>query len=207
MLAECKNGSLHLSSVTSTLFTGHWPLSWLSFSLDFYPSRKERLNFMSQQNFHVLLDGTSSGCITWETGRGRVVDRYHAAPRKETPRPQTQPSFTLAESQARDPSPTLCGRALQSRLSDSSSVGKGRLAPLKYVGSESVPPDLTLSSKSPCAGPPTRECQPLREHSRIPGQPLHVWTALMGTRYPHDSLPVLQFILTQHMKPVHRAGP
>lgn len=207
MLAECKNGSLHLSSVTSTLFTGHWPLPCLSFSLDFNPSLKERLNFMRQQSFHVLRDDTSSGYITGEPGRGRVVDRYHAVPRKETPRLQTQPSFTLAESQAGYSSPTLCGRAVQSRLSDSSSVRKGGLAPLKYMGSESVPSGLTLSSKSPCAGPLTRNCQPTLEHSRIPGQPLHVWTALMGTRYPHDSLPVLRLILTQHTKPVHRAGP
>lgn len=53
---------------------------------------------------------------------------------------------------------------MQPGVSDSPSLGKGGLAPLKYVGSEGVPSNLTLRLRALSARPPTREGQSLPEH-------------------------------------------
>lgn len=45
-----------------------------------------------------------------------------------------------------------------------STLGKGTPAPLKYMGSDGVPPDLIRSSRVPFAGPPMGQCQSLLEH-------------------------------------------
>lgn len=72
------------------------------------------------------------------------MDRHCAALREGTLSPWTRPQSTL---------------------------GKGRQAPLKYVGSETVPPDLTLSSRVSFAGPLMKQCQSLLEHSQCWGVP------------------------------------
>lgn len=78
----------------------HWALaSVLSFFLSgFLPFSKGRIKFYEPAKLPCNAGWYLFWPHTWDSGKGRVVDMHPAAPRKETPRPQKQASFTLRDS-------------------------------------------------------------------------------------------------------------
>lgn len=102
---------------------------------------------------------------------------------------------------------------MQPRVSESSSLWKGRLVRIIYVGLEGdleiqrVGADISMPHisrglhtqfKTPLCkvsneGAAVLSCIPSAGNFPLTGQPFHVWTALMVSRNPDYSLPIFQF--------------